>query len=105
VHVPFYVGLAKSGIIRSPFFPSAEGDLALAKSDRPGLRVLFFGNSFTYYNEMPAMVHELAAQDHGARPLYSVEYTAPNVTAIIPAVPAPISPPASSTESSPAATR
>jgi hypothetical protein len=76
--VPLYVGLAKSGIIRSPFFPRAEGDLVLAKSDRPGLRVLFVGNSFTYYNEMPAMVHELAAQDHGARPLYSVVYTAPN---------------------------
>jgi hypothetical protein len=76
--VPLYVGLAKSGIIRSPFFPRAEGDLALAKSDRPGLRVLFVGNSFTYYNEMPAMVHELAEGDPGARPLYTVEYTAPN---------------------------
>jgi hypothetical protein len=76
--VPLYVGLAKSGIIRSPFFPRAEGDLTVAKSDRPGLRVLFVGNSFTYYNEMPAMVHELAAHDRGARPLYSVEYTAPN---------------------------
>jgi hypothetical protein len=46
--VPLYVGLAKSGIIRSPFFPRAEGDLALAKSDRAGLRVLFVGNSFTW---------------------------------------------------------
>jgi hypothetical protein len=44
---------------RSPFFQRADGDLALAKSDRPGLRVLFVGNSFTYYNEMPAMVHDL----------------------------------------------
>jgi Domain of unknown function (DUF4886) len=76
--VPLYVGLAMSGVIRSPFFPRADGDLALAKSDRPGLRVLFVGNSFTYYNEMPAMVGELAAEDHGAGPLYSVEYTAPN---------------------------
>jgi hypothetical protein len=49
--VPLYVGLARSGIIRSPFFPRAEGDLGLAKSDRPGLRVLFVGNSFTYSNE------------------------------------------------------
>jgi hypothetical protein len=76
--VPLYLGLAKSGIIRSPFFPRADGDLALAKSDRPGLRVLFVGNSFTYYNEMPAMVHDLAAGDPGARPLFTVEYTAPN---------------------------
>jgi hypothetical protein len=76
--VPLYVGLAMSGVIRSPFFPRADGDLALAKSDRAGLRVLFVGNSFTYYNEMPAMVHELAAHDDGARPVYSVEYTAPS---------------------------
>jgi hypothetical protein len=76
--VPLYVGLALSGIIRSPFFPRADGDIALAKSDRPGLRVLFVGNSFTYYNDMPAMVHELAEHDQGAKPLFSVEYAAPN---------------------------
>jgi hypothetical protein len=76
--VPLYVGLAKSGVIRSPFFPRADGDLTLAKSDLPGLRVLFVGNSFTYYNEMPAMVHDLAEGDPGARPIFSVEYTAPN---------------------------
>jgi len=76
--IPLYVGLAKSGIIRSPFFPRAEGDIALARSDRPGLRVLFVGNSFTYYNEMPAMVGRLAKADPGAPPLYVVEYTAPN---------------------------
>jgi hypothetical protein len=75
---PLYLGLAKSGIIRSPFFPRADGDLALPKSDRAGLRVLFVGNSFTYYNEMPAMVHDLAEGDPGARPLFAVEYTAPN---------------------------
>jgi hypothetical protein len=76
--VLLYVGLAKSGVIRSPFFPRAEGNLALAKSDRAGLRVLFVGNSFTYYNEMPAMVHELAEGDPGAPPLFSVAYTAPS---------------------------
>jgi hypothetical protein len=77
-YLPLYVGLAKSGIIRSPFFPRAEGDLALAKSDRAKLRVLFVGNSFTYYNDMPAMVHGLAEEDPGGRPLFTVEYTAPN---------------------------
>jgi hypothetical protein len=76
--VPIYVGLAKSGVIRSPFFPRAEGDLALAKSDRPGTRILFVGNSFTFYNDMPAMVHQLAAADGGALPVFSVEYTAPS---------------------------
>jgi hypothetical protein len=78
VTVPLYVGLAKSGVIRSPFFPRADGDLALARSDRAGLRVLFVGNSFTYYNEMPSMVHRLAESDPGAPPLFVVEYTAPN---------------------------
>jgi hypothetical protein len=67
-----------SGVVRSPFFPRADGDIALAKTDRPGLRVLFVGNSFTYYNEMPAMVHELAEADRGATPVFSVEYTAPS---------------------------
>jgi hypothetical protein len=76
--IPLYIGLAMSGVIRSPFFPRADGDIALAKSDRPGLRVLFVGNSFTYYNDMPAMVHELAAADRGAEPVFSVEYTAPS---------------------------
>jgi hypothetical protein len=75
--VPLYVGLALSGVIRSPFFPRADGDIALAKSDQAGVRVLFVGNSFTFYNDMPAMVHELAAADRGAPDVFSVEYTAP----------------------------
>lgn len=78
--VPLYVGLAKSGLIRSPFFPRVDGDLALAQSDRPGLRVLFVGNSFTYYHSMPELVHELAEQDEGASPVFTVAYTAPNWT-------------------------
>jgi hypothetical protein len=76
--VPIYVGLAKSGLVRSPFFPRLGGDVELAQSDRPGLRVLFVGNSFTYYNSMPAMVRELAEADPGASAVYSVEYAAPN---------------------------
>ena len=75
--VPVYVGLAKSGLIRSPFFPRAAGDLALVRSERAGLRVLFVGNSLTYYNSMPALVRELALADKGARPVFVVEYTAP----------------------------
>lgn len=76
--VPIYVGLAKSGLVRSPFFPRISGDLELAASDRPGLRVLFVGNSYTYYNAMPAMVRELAEGDPGSGPVYTVEFTAPN---------------------------
>ena len=55
--------------------PSAA-DIALARSDRPGLRVLFVGNSFTFRNSLPALVHELAAGDPGAPPIFSVEYAA-----------------------------
>jgi hypothetical protein len=75
--VPIYVGLAKSGLIRSPFFPKIEGELALAEGDRPGLRVLFVGNSFTYSNAMPTLVQRLAAADAGAPPMFTVAYTAP----------------------------
>ena len=76
--VPLYVGLVKTGLVRSPFSPRLEGDIALARSERAGLRVLFVGNSFTFYNSMPALVHGLAEADDGARPLFAVEYTAPN---------------------------
>jgi hypothetical protein len=50
------------------------GHLAAVSSERPGLRVLFVGNSFTYANEMPRMVEKLSEQDRGARRLFSAEY-------------------------------
>src|SRR5437764_14599829 len=37
----------------------------------------FVGNSFTFKNSLPALVHDLAAGDPGARPIFSVEYAAP----------------------------
>jgi hypothetical protein len=73
-----YVALVQAGIVRSALFPRIDGDIAAAHSDRPGLRVLFVGNSFTYYNSMPAMVRELALADEGAGVIFTVEYTAPN---------------------------
>jgi hypothetical protein len=78
--VPLYVGLAKAGLIRSPFFPKVEGDLTLARSDSAGLRVLFVGNSFTYYNSMPSLVRRLAEADAGSPSIIAVAYTAPNWT-------------------------
>jgi hypothetical protein len=71
-----YVGLIHYGLVRNPLGPVASGDLALARSDRPGLRVLFVGNSFTFKNDLPALVHQLAAGDKGARPIFAVQYTA-----------------------------
>jgi uncharacterized protein DUF4886 len=71
-----YVGLIHYGLVRNPLAPVPSGDLALARGDRPGLRVLFVGNSFTFKNDMPALVHQLAAGDGGARPMFAVQYTA-----------------------------
>jgi hypothetical protein len=75
--VSLYVGFIQAGVLPNPFAPVLQGDLAGARSTRPGLRVLFVGNSATYYNAMPQMVQKLAAADPGARPVFSVSYTAP----------------------------
>jgi hypothetical protein len=64
-------------VIGIPFGPQAKGDLEMARSDRPGQRVLFIGNSFTYYNDMPSMVSRLAADDPAASTLFVAQYTAP----------------------------
>jgi hypothetical protein len=40
------------------------------------LRVLFVGNSFTFENSLPTLVHDLAAADPGATPIFAVEYAA-----------------------------
>ena len=71
-----YSGLVHVGLARSLFAPTLRGDIALARGGRPGLRVLFVGNSFTFKNSLPALVHDLAAGDPGGRPIYSVEYAA-----------------------------
>jgi uncharacterized protein DUF4886 len=78
--VPLYIGLVKAGVLPNPFAPSVEGDLEFARSDRAGLRVLFVGNSLTYENSIPTLVHELAEKDEGAPPIFAVRYTAPSWT-------------------------
>ena len=71
--VSTYAGLVKAGVAKNPFAPSAGGDLALARSSRPGHRVLFVGNSFTFRNDLPRLVHELSA---GTDPVFAGSYTA-----------------------------
>src|SRR6266508_1030513 len=71
-----YAGLVHIGLARSLFAPTLRGDIALARSDRPGMRVLFVGNRFTFKNSLPALVRDLAAGDPGATPIFSVEYAA-----------------------------
>jgi uncharacterized protein DUF4886 len=71
-----FVGLVGIGVVRGPGDPILGGDLALARGDRPGLRVLFVGNSYTAQNSLPALVHALAAEDASARPIFAVHYVA-----------------------------
>jgi hypothetical protein len=73
--VGLYLGLAKAGVVRSPFFVSTEGDIEQAQSDEPGIRVLFIGNSFTFYNDMPQMVQELAEGNPDGPAIFSVSRT------------------------------
>jgi len=49
-------------------FPGSDASTAApAGSVEPALRVLFIGNSYTFYNNLPGMVQQLAAS--GARPI------------------------------------
>jgi len=75
--VSIFVGLVQSGLVRNPLGPVIRGDIELARSDRDGERVLFVGNSFTFRNAMPALVHGLAEADDGSMPIFAVQYTAP----------------------------
>ena len=78
VGVVLYIGAVQAGVLPNPLGPKAEGDLALARSNRPGLRVLFVGNSFTFYNSIPRRVHQLSEADSSPRKIFAVQYTAPN---------------------------
>ena len=75
--VTLYSGLVHIGLARSLIGPTARGDIGLARGDQRGLRVLFVGNSFTFKNSLSALVHDLAAGDPGATPIFAVEYAAP----------------------------
>lgn len=75
VAVAAYVTLVQFDVVRSPLDPSLGGDVELAKSGRPGLRVLFVGNSFSYENALPTLVRELAARDTAGPPIFVVSYT------------------------------
>jgi hypothetical protein len=68
------IGLAARGpLIGHPRHPADP--LAAVRSRVPGLRVLFIGNSFTYFNQMPSMVGQLAgATPQTHRRVFAVEY-------------------------------
>ena len=75
--IALWVVAIQAGVVAHPVRPAVKGDVALARSERPGRRVLFVGNSLTYYNEMPSMVRELAAHDRRGQELLVVQYTGP----------------------------
>jgi hypothetical protein len=50
------------------------GDLQLVRSHRPGLRVLFVGNTLTSDNGMPQMLSDLADADPERQPIFAVRY-------------------------------
>lgn len=63
--------LARYGVFTSS--PLA-GDLSGARGDRPGMRVLFIGNSLTFENDTPGLLEKLVASDPKNRPLFAVRY-------------------------------
>jgi hypothetical protein len=71
-----YHGLTTAGMLpATPDYRVDEVALARAEAPGPGLRVLFIGNSFTYFNDMPGMVARLAATGPAAaKPLRAVSY-------------------------------
>ena len=74
--VTLFAALVRLDILRGPFDPVLAGDIELARSDRAGLRVLFVGNSLTADNSLPELVHDFAASDDGADPIFAVQYVA-----------------------------
>jgi hypothetical protein len=72
IFLGLYVAFAKAGVFHNPLFVQTEGDIELARSEEPGVRLLFVGNSYTFYNDMPRMLHELAAEDPGAPHVFAV---------------------------------
>ena len=73
------LGLATFAICAVGFFvflvrDPISGDLDLVRSDRPGVRVLFVGNSLTYYNGMPGMVRDLAKGNPDGPAVFAVQY-------------------------------
>lgn len=68
--------LMTSGFVPNPFAPGPQGEVAAARSDRPGRRILFVGNSFTFFNSMPDLVNRMA-EESGHEDVFIVHYTRP----------------------------
>jgi hypothetical protein len=70
-------GAVGSGAPLTPAAPtSTAAELRLVESSRPGLRLLFIGNSFTAANSLPSMVGRLAARP-GSQQVFPLAYDPP----------------------------
>jgi hypothetical protein len=70
-------GLVIHDFVSAPKRPApwSPPGMRLASSNRPGLRVLFIGNSFTAQNSLVAMVTQMAETNRSRpRPVFAVEY-------------------------------
>lgn len=72
VAVGLLLGLVGVALLFRP--DAVNGDLELVRSERPGLRVLFIGNTLSSDNSMPRMVGRLAEGDRRAPPIFAVQY-------------------------------
>jgi hypothetical protein len=69
------IGVAVRGFGSSAETVRPADPLAAVRSNVRGLRVLFIGNSFTYFNSMPTMVAQLAEENASTpRKVLTVEY-------------------------------
>jgi hypothetical protein len=62
-----YLGMQKSDTLSNPqnnLPESGKASLAQIQKSEEGMKVLFVGNSFTYFNDMPQMVSQLAKSNH-----------------------------------------
>jgi hypothetical protein len=76
--IVLWVAAIQAGIVRNPLDPVIRGDIELARSDQPGLRVLFVGNSFIFHNSLPRLVRRLDEADPGGKRIFAVQYAASN---------------------------
>ena len=72
------LGLAAHAILFAP--DPVGGDLELVRSNRPGLRVLFVGNSLTADNAMIRTVRRLGEGDPRAPAIFAARYTRRGLT-------------------------
>lgn len=70
-----FKGLEHVGVVGAQASPVQAGDISDARSDRPGVRVLFVGNSLTFFNEMPALLTHLVESDPANRPIFAVRFS------------------------------